>query len=100
MIITAIHLAKTRKAWSDEYTYVPMAWVRRGDGEEFIQIDQGAFDRLLGMATEGDYREYNRYVAFAEAVELPEEPDDLEWMTEMNAGYMRDIGAGIQRWTR
>lgn len=32
--------------------------------------------------------------------EPDDEPDDDEWYQEMNSGYMRDIGAGIQRWTR
>lgn len=93
LIITAIHMTKTRKAWSDEFSLVPMAWVRNGDREEFIEIDQATFDRLLDMATEADYRENGTYVAFAEPVELPEEPDDLEWLAEMNAGYR----AGMRR---
>ena len=94
-IITAIHMTKTRKAWSDEFSMVPMAWKRDENGrEEFVEIDRPTFDMLLDLAGPNDYRENGTYVAFAEPVEIDDEPTDEEWYAELESGYMRDIGAG------
>ena len=68
-VITAIHLTKTRKAWSDEWSYIPMAWFQDGNGrEEFREISQQDFDLLYERATELDYREAD-YISFMEPVE-------------------------------
>ena len=92
-IITAIHMAKTRKAWSDEYTDVPMAWVQQPDGrEKFIEIDRPTFDMLLDMAGPSDYRENGTYVSFAEPVEIDAEPTDEEWYDELYRSTSMDMG--------
>ena len=67
--VTAIDVAKDRKAWSDEWERKPVAYVIEAGGETHVYIDRATYDELVDMAGSGDYRE-GHYIAFKQPVEV------------------------------
>ena len=94
-IVTAIWTTRTgcacRNCRTQRYEY--HATVQGGDGHEnHIEIDEDDYNMLRECAGENDMYADSMTI-FTEPVEYDFEPTDDEWYEELNAGYMRDIGA-------